>query len=121
MADDLRRFAADLRSGGALAGVRARPVIFKAAMNIKRQLGDDMRSSGHFKGVARDIDFDILDAGLAAEIGPRSGRGQAGALANIAYFGSSRGGGTVRDPQFALEREAPVLEEKLADIMGRLL
>jgi hypothetical protein len=90
-------------------------------MDIKRELVEDMRGSGHFHGIARDIDFDILDAGLTAEIGPRSGRGQPGALANIAYFGTARGGGTVRDPMMVLDQEYPAIEEKLADIMGRLL
>ena len=117
---DMRRFAADLSKAPERAFPRAQAATFKAAMKIKGALVADAQASTHFKGIARSIDFDMLADShmVGAEIGPRSEPGEAGNLANIAYFGNSRGaGGTVRDPQAALDEEAPKYEAALADIL----
>jgi hypothetical protein len=58
---------------------------------------------------------------IEAEIGPHSGPGQPGAIANVGYFGTSRGGGTVPDPQGALDAEAPRLESAIGDLLGGIL
>lgn len=123
---ELRTFEADLRAAPAKVARAARPAVFKGAMNIKNQLLKEMRASRYFRGAASDIDFDVDADGLGAEIGPHTGRGQPGALANIAYFGlaniayfgTSRGGGTVPDPQGALDAEVPRFEKALSDILG---
>jgi hypothetical protein len=118
---DLRDLAADLRQAPAKVQRGVGAVIFKGALNIKTQLVDEMSASRHFKGAASSIDFDMSHRGafsaIEAEIGPRSGPGEPGALANIAYFGTSRGGGTVPDPQRALDAEAPRVEKALADLL----
>jgi hypothetical protein len=129
--DELREFAKDLRAAGSGIASKVLPVVHKGANNIKRQHRREMRASTHFKGVAQSIDYSMKygtgsrasgGAGaIEAEIGPRSGPGSAGALANIAYFGSSRGGGTVPDPKGALEAEAPRFEKALADVVEGLL
>lgn len=125
---ELRRLAADLTAAGSGIASRVRPVVVKGATNIKTQLRAEMRASRHFRGIAGDIDFsmsterDIGGGGvISAEIGPRSGPGQPGALANIAYFGTSRGGGTVPDPQGALDAEAPRFEAALGEALDGLL
>jgi hypothetical protein len=122
---ELRALAADLRQAPANVQRGVGPVIFKGAMNIKTQLVEEMSASQHFKGAASSIDFDIRHRGafsaIEAEIGPRSGPGEPGALANIAYFGTSRGGGTVPDPQKALDAEAPRVEKALADLLEAAL
>lgn len=83
---------------------KVRPIFNRTALEIKRGMQDDFKKSRHFK-VARSIDYDLHggtfggDLGLAAEIGPNAVRDPSAALAGIAYFGGSRGGGgTVRDP-----------------------
>lgn len=129
--DELREFAKDLRAAGSGIASKVLPVVHKGAGNIKRQQRAEMRASKHFKGVARTIDYTMKfgtgsraagGAGaIEAEIGPRSGRGSPGALANIAYFGGSRGGGTVPDPKGALEAEGPRFERALGDVIERLL
>lgn len=107
---ELRAFAADLTSAGNAIAPAVRGIVAKGAVNIKKQMVAEMKSSTHFKGVARAISYEITAEtnGVEAQIGPV--KGAPGSLANIAYFGSSRGGGGVPDPQLALEAEMPNFE-----------
>lgn len=91
---------------------KMRGVVAKSAVNTKKAMQKDARSSRHFKQLAPTIGFDLKelsfggDGVIEAEIGP-SGGGSA-SLAGIAYFGTSRpGGGTVRNPEDAMLEEAP--------------
>lgn len=102
--------ARDLLRAGAQIERDAEPVIERGALNIKNQLREEMSSSFWFQGTASAITYER--DGLEAEIGPE--KGAPGSLANIAYFGSSRGGGTVPDPIGALEAEAPSVARWLA-------
>jgi hypothetical protein len=117
-ASEVREFAARLSQAGAATEQQVGGIIERGANNVKRQLRREMSASRHFKGVARAITYDMRTAGafgggiVEAEIGPEAG--SPGSLANIAYFGSSRGGGTVPDPEGALEAEAPNVMEWLA-------
>lgn len=111
----LRRFEFDLRRASAVVRMGVPAVVSRGALNIKNQMAEEMRSSRHFKGAASSISYDLTHAGTGADIGPDKGSG-GGALGNIAYFGTSRGGGTVPDPQGALEAEVPNFETAL----GRL-
>ena len=106
---EVRAVAADMRAVDGRLNRWTLGVIEKGALNIKNQLRSEMQASRHFKGAAGDIDYDIRHSPgvIEAEIGPRSGPGNPGALANIAYFGTSRGGGTVRNPEYALAEEMP--------------
>jgi hypothetical protein len=127
MTDDLRSFAADLRAAGSGIAPKVTPVVHRGANNIKRQMRAEMQASRSFKGVARAIDYSMSNrsftasgAGvIEAEIGPRTGK--PGSLANIAYFGGARGGGTVPDPKGALDAELPRFEKALADVVDELL
>lgn len=118
---ELRAFAADLTSAGNAIAPAVRGIVAKGAVNIKKQMVEEMKSSTHFKGVARAISYDIKAEANAveAQIGPS--KGSPGSLANIAYFGTPRGGGTVPDPQLALEAEMPNFERYInAAIDGTL-
>lgn len=123
--DDLRSFAADLTAAGALLPKAVRPVVHRGAGKIQRQLNREMQASPHFRNTLKDgrIDYSMTtdEDGIEAQVGPRSGPGQSGALANIAYFGTSRGGGTVPDPKGALDAETPHFEKALADVVDGLL
>lgn len=118
---ELRDFAKDLGNASAAIAPKVQAVIFKGAKNIKATMRKDLEASPHFKGAAKAVDFDITadNAGLTAEIGPKVGPGESGGHAGIAYgtgvFGGSRGGGSVRDPQAALEEELPALERYLGE------
>ena len=120
---DLATLSADLTKAGAVAKRELRPILSKGALNIKKQLKKEMFASRHFKGAGSAISYDIKTEGtsLIADIGPSSEEGSPGNLANIAYFGTSRGGGTVPDPQGALEAEAPNVEKYLTDLIEKAL
>lgn len=70
-------------------------VIFKGAMNMKREMVADLSKSQHFKGAAGSITFEQHNTRdvIRRELGPDKSR-PGGALGNIYYFGTSRGGGT---------------------------
>ena len=109
--DDLGALVIDLENAGSISGKQVLDVMRKGAVNIKTEMIKDMRNSDHFKGASL-INYDeTLDDGVVEyEIGPekRKGRGSHGANhANIAYFGTSKGGGTVADPLWTAEREVP--------------
>ncbi len=119
-ASEFRAFAARVEGAVQATEGQVEQVINRGALNIKNDLQTEMRGSRHFKGVAPGISYDMkTGSAIEAEIGPE--KGGPGSLANIAYFGSSRGGGTVPDPIGALEREAPNVEKWLLDVMGKVI
>ncbi len=93
----------------------------RAGLNIKRQLQAEARQSKSFGVIARAISYDTIRTrgSSGVEVGPV--KGSPGSLANIAYFGTSRGGGTVPDPRGALDAEAPRFEEYVGRIVEDLL
>lgn len=102
--------------GEALA--RVRPVFQKGALNIKTQLQSEASGSRHFRQIARTISYDTRESSSAieAEIGPDRDKGGGAGLAG-AYFGWSRGGGTLPDPVLALEAEVPDVERFLGELL----
>lgn len=109
--DDLSRA---FRAIPALMVPKLQAVVAKSALNTKKIMQKDARSSRHFKQLAPTIDYDLKvhvfagDGVIEAEIGPSPGRGGSASLAGIAYFGTSKpGGGTVRNPEDAMLEEAP--------------
>lgn len=118
-ADELRAFAADLGKIASKALPDTDAVLKKGAQNIKDDLVADARGSKHFKGMAGSISYDSMyGIGHAKyEIGPDKSR-RGGALGNIYYFGTSRGGGT-GDLEGPLAREAPNLERELNKLVDR--
>ncbi|MNW48208.1 hypothetical protein D3C74_255610 [compost metagenome] len=118
-ADELRAFAADLGKIAHQALPDTDAVLKKGAQNIKDDLVADARGSKHFKGMAGSISYDSMyGIGHAKyEIGPDKGR-RGGALGNIYYFGTSRGGGT-GDLEGPLAREAPNLERELGKLVDK--
>jgi hypothetical protein len=118
---EVREFAADVTRLPGELGRHLVPVLSKGALNIKTQMRADFEASGNpgFRYVGRTVSYDLHTEGneLSAEIGPDK---PSGALANVAIFGTARGGGTVPDPREALEAEAPVFERELLDLAERL-
>lgn len=120
-AHEVRELAADFtRIPGELSR-HAIPVLSKGALNIKNQMRESFEASGNagFRFVGRTVSYDLTTEGneLSAEIGPTKPEG---ALANVAIFGTPRGGGTVADPREALEAEGPRFEKALADLAEEL-
>ena len=121
---EIRAFVRDLRDAPSRVQGRVFPAIFKGSIAIKAQMQKEMGASKFFKGTTPAIDFDITDEGttITSEIGPKVGAGEKGGLGGIAYFGGANGGGgTVPDPQGALDAEAPRMERALLDLLGGAL
>lgn len=105
---ELGALTIDLTEAPNITRKQLRGVMRKGAKNINKQLEREMGRSRHFKGAAPALrGYDKIDEGdaITYEMGPV--KGSPGSLANIAYFGTSRGGGTVPDPENALRAEAP--------------
>lgn len=123
---ELDQFAIELGKAGAVTQKGVRAVISKGALNIKKQQQAEMSESTHFGMIARTIGYDIREVSafgggvVEAEIGPNK-YWRAARLANIAYFGTSRGGGTVPDPEGALQAEAPRTAKALLDLMAEAI
>ena len=118
-ASELREFSTELGKVPTKVVTGVRPAVVKAGVNMKNQLREEMDRSKHFRA-SRSIDFDVSDGGLAVEVGPS--KGKPGSIANISYFGGANGGGgTVPDPQGALDAEAPRFEKALTDLVGEIL
>lgn len=120
---ELRRFTTDLERAADGIAPQVQGVMKNGAGKVKSQMRAEMGASSYFKGAASSITYDVLaerDA-IEIEIGPDKARA-GGALANIAYFGGtgwggSRSGGTVPDPQLALDAEIPNIERFLGEIV----
>lgn len=113
-ASQLRGFGRTLIGSTARTRALTAAAVKKAAVNVKQSIQDDVAGSAN-PGMRRiQIGFDMqsVGAGVAADISPREGG--ASDLANIAFFGTARGGGTHRFYEHA-EAELPAL----ADYVGR--
>lgn len=111
--DDLNRFGVELGKIASKALLDVDAVLEKGALNIKEDLIAGVKSSAHFKGMAGSISYDSeYGVGVARyAIGPDKSR-RGGALGNIYYFGTSRGGGS-GDLEGPLMREAPKTYEHI--------
>ena len=93
----------------------------RSAENIKKDLNAQAAGSS-FRGMAGSVTYDRRwsRGAVEYEIGPDKDR-RGGALGNIFFFGTSRGGGT-GDLDRPLREEAPRLERALGDLItDRLL
>jgi hypothetical protein len=116
---EFRALANDL---GKIAGHAVKDVdgvLKKGAQNVKTEMVTDATASEHFKGMAGAISYDSrYSIGTPRyEVGPDKDRG-GGALGNIAYFGTSRGGGTL-DIEKPLRTEEPRLTTALEALAER--
>lgn len=120
-ADGLSRFGDDLGKVASRALPDVDKVLEKGALNIKNDLVAGVSGSTHFKGMAGSIDYEAIHGagGLSYEVGPNKAK-RGGALGNIYYFGTSRGGGH-GDLEGPLLREAPSLESHLDKALGRMV
>jgi len=92
---ELRQFAISVGhiADGAYDDVDA--VVTKGAVNMKSEMIADVSASLHFKGMAGAITYEHENTRnlIRRVVGPDKGR-RGGALGNIYYFGTSRGGGS---------------------------
>lgn len=121
-ASELRDFSVELGRVGPKVERRVDAVLRRGALNVKNTMREDLAHSTHFGQVAKTITYDINkdSDGIEAEVGPNK-QFRSARIANIAYFGSSRGGGQTADVENGLRKEAPRLVEHLRRVMGDVL
>lgn len=119
-ARELRDFAMDLGRQGGKVKDQAEKVVFKGSLNIKKGMQEELKASSVWGRIARFVDFDVevRPNGVEAEIGPKDEG--SGNLANVAYFGTSRGGGTV-DFMKPFNDEKPRFEKAIEEVLRNVL
>lgn len=119
---EVRDLAADMRAVDGRLARHIIPTVKKGAQNIKQEIAENFRASGNagFRYVGGTVSYDLTTSvnEISAEIGPVKG---AGSLANVAVFGTSRGGGTVPDPAQALANEAVGFGKALGEVAEGLI
>lgn len=118
---EVRAFAVDLGEAARVTQREAASIVKRGAQNIKNQMVSEARQSRHFGQIASAVHYDITESGGAIEAEIGYDKGSPGSLANIAVFGTSRGGGTVPDPLGALLDEVPRFEKAVADLAEKNL
>lgn len=119
---ELRELSSDLSSAHRAVNPHVARATERTAYDVKRALVAEIRRSRHFRGFAPAVSYDMRYTGgeageIMAEIGPE--RGKPGSLANIAYFGTSRGGGTVEEPGVTLQEYADQYTSYMEDLLQR--
>ncbi|WP_137655886.1 hypothetical protein [Bifidobacterium moukalabense] len=110
-ASQLKAFGASLLGGAAVRRALVSAAVKKGAQNVKESIEADLKTSGNSAFRRIPIHYEMQTVGLtgvAADISPV--KGGAGSLANVAFFGTAKGGGTHRFYEHA-EDELPQLAE----------
>lgn len=118
---ELRQFSSEIEAALKTKPRQVRALVSKGALNIKNAWNADAAASTHFSPIAGTVNYDIkgvatfVGTSFEAEIGPDKRR-RAARMANIWIFGTSRGGGTGRDPREYLDDEVPAFMKYLGDL-----
>lgn len=118
---ELREYATTLGKAGETISRESRDVVKRGAQNIKNAMQRDLGRSRWFDSMQRAVNYDMRGNAFYAEAEVGVDKGGFGDLANIAYFGTSKGGGTVPDPLGALLDEIPRFEKALGDLAEKNL
>ena len=119
-ASELTAFGRRVAAAHAMASVKVAQAVKKGAQNVKNSIRDDLNGSGNAAFRRIPISYTLQESAgrITAEIGPT--KGGTGSLANIAFFGTAKGGGTHWFYQFA-EQELPTLAEYGGDAADDML
>ena len=122
-AREVTELAADLGRVSGAAVPLIDGVMRDSAERITEELAADARGSRHFRQIAPAMSFDrdYRIGQVGYEMGPDRSRTPAAALANIAYFGGSNGGGGTLDISAPLRSEEPRMMAALDKALGDLL
>lgn len=117
---ELDKLAGDWRNTVARLPARFKPTFAKAGLNVKNAINDDLAASRNAGFRRIRVSYDPIPSaeGIGVEIGPREGG--ANELANIAFFGTAKGGGTHRFYEFG-EEEMPTLQSQVQKVTSELM
>lgn len=112
-ASELTAFADKLLAKGVARRAAITMVVKRGAQNVKNNIREDLSSSGNKSIRSIPITYEVKESAgrITAEIGPS--KGGTGSLANIAFFGTAKGGGTHKFYEHG-EDELPRLAEHVA-------
>lgn len=121
-AAELYRFASDVAKAAEASVREVDPIVRTEAHELKDRMNSDLAGSRHFHGAAGSVTYDSRYSfgAVGYEVGPDKGR-RGGAIANIAYFGGSNGGGDTVDLDGAFKDASDGLEKNLGKFLGDLL
>lgn len=109
---EVKEFAAKLQAAPEKKRHRVSMTVKKAAQNVKTSTRADLTSSGNAAFRHIPISYEMQDRGSVVEADVAPDDGGAGNLANLAFFGTAKGGGTHDFYQHA-RREFPNLVREL--------
>lgn len=117
---ELRALAVDLGKAPATVFPKIRAVVQRTMVDTKKDLQAEADGVEHAPGLPATISYETREmaGGIAAEIGPRTGG--AGSLAFL-YYGNSKTGPVLKDPLFAMARNAAKADPFFAKILGDVL
>lgn len=113
-ASELRSYGRNLAANTLKARALVSAAVSKGALNIKNAIQEDVRGSSN-PGIRRISITYVMDTGtdgITADIMPRDDKPSK--LANIAFFGTARGGGSHRFYEHA-DDELPMLTKFVAE------
>ena len=133
--NELRKLARSLESAADGAPNRIKPVVKKAAQNIKTAWQENLRESSNFGQIATTVGYDdesgddnirfVIGTTPSPHVYPKRKRGEgvakdSGGLIGIALGYTSRGGGHRIDPIEIMEAEAENLDLYLGRVLDEL-
>lgn len=113
-ASQLKAFGTTLAGGATVRRALVSAAVKKGAQNVKESIEGDLKTSRNaaFRRIGIHYTMQTVGAsGIAADISPT--KGGAGSLANIAFFGTAKGGKSHRFYEHA-EEELPSLARHVA-------
>ena len=112
-ASQLTAFGDKLLANGIARRAAISASVKRGAQNVKNSIRDDLKGSGNkaFRSIPITYTVSETPGRISAEIGPT--KGGSGSLANIAFFGTAKGGGTHQFYEHG-EEELPKLAEYVA-------
>ena len=117
----MRALAADLGKVGFSTVPKVAAIVKRTLNDTKTELKAEAAASVPEAGMlSRDISYDTTFSGLGGEIGPVKGKGHPGSLAFL-YFGNYKNGPILKDPLFAMERNAAKAEPYFLKVLGDVL
>ena len=116
-ASELTAFGRRVAAAHAMASVKVAQAVKKGAQNVKEGVISDLQTSSNYAISRIGIGYE-MGSTIYADVSPRDGG--ASDLANIAFFGTAKGGGTHWFYQFA-EQELPTLAEYVGDAADDML
>lgn len=91
---EVREFAAKLAAAPEKKRRRVAMIVKKGAQNVKNETRADLTSSGNAAFRRIPIAYEMHERGSMVEADVAPTDGGAGDLANLAFFGTAKGGGT---------------------------